>query len=344
MSDIEWARIEALLKEATAEAAAALAVLEQQTASRELRKAARRALYLLSTRGIRARPDEISGEALPDVPATEMLRAYATGFDGAGNRILFFEIAESNGGKPTAVQMMFNDLTGLQTCDTARLARRDLQLRIQQMEEMQTEGLAFVEITADYGRWLLQEARELLRRQHRPSPTGVLALLPRIGVARRDYPVSPIYEAVSIESLHSDDSIDRNPAALFARKWFENWFFTVEDVLRALADWENAADTSDVSASDRAAEQRELIVREVATDLFTPAVRLRYVRRLEETADILWRLSHRTEARMALIHAQGLAADGPVADVPFACALVERTLVAGVAMLNEKRAERARQG
>ncbi|MCW3099818.1 MAG: hypothetical protein JWL77_5436 [Chthonomonadaceae bacterium] len=336
-------RVEALLNEATVESATALAELERQAGDKESRKAARRALYLLSMRGIRPTPEILTGEALPGDPMPETLRAYASGFDGAGNRILFFEIAGPDGGKPTAVQMLFNDQTGLQTCDSARLDRRELRRRIQQLEQLPAEGLAFVEITPDYGRWLLEEARELLRRQNKPSPTGVLELLPRIGVPRHDYLVSPVYDSISVETLNADETIERDPRALFELTWFENWFFAVEDVLRALSDWENATDTSDTSPDEKAAA-RELIVREVTTDLFTPGVRARYVRRLEDTADILWRLSHTNEAKMALIHAQTLAGGAPVAEVPFARALVERTLIAGLAVMKEKRAERARQG
>ena len=347
MSEMDSERIAALLKEATVEAATTLAGMERQSDSKELRKAVRRALYLLSARGIRPIPDGMAGEALPDTPTSDPLRAYASSFDGAGNRILFFEIPAPDGGKPTAVQMMLNDLTGLQTCDTARLTRAELRRRIQQLEQLPLQGLAFVEIPADYGRWLLAEARELLRRQNKPSPAGVLELLPRLGVPRHDYLVSPIYAAISVEELTGDSTLSRDPDALFERIWFENWFFAVEDVLRSLADWENAVDTSETTPGAEAAaqqEKRDAIVREVTTDLFTPGVRRRYVRRLEETADVLWRLSHAADAKIALVHAHALAADTSAAEAPFARALVERTLIAGAAVLKEQRAERARQG
>jgi hypothetical protein len=343
MPDNEEERIEALLKEATTEAATSLAELGRVARSKEARKSARRALYLLIQRGLRPLPEASAVDALPDAPALDMVRAYATGYDGAGNRILFFEIAEQDGGNPTAVQMLVNDVLGLQTCDSARLTRHDLRRRIRQMEQLQTEGLAFVEIPADYGRQLLEEARELLRRQNKQSPPGVLELLPRLGVPRHNYLVSPLSEVLSIERLRAV-VVSEDPAALFELKWFENWFFAVEDVLRALEDWERLAVVPAETDADDIQVQREAIVRELATSLFTPAVRSRYVRRLEDSADILYRLSHFADTELALLHAHELAAEGAVADVPFARALVERTLVAGLAIQNEKRAERARQG
>jgi hypothetical protein len=343
MADNAQDGIEALLKEATVEAATSLSELAETTQSKDLRKAARRALYLLGARGIRPNPPVGAVASVVETPTVETLRAYATSYDGAGNRILFFEIAAPDGGKPTVVQMLTNDLTGLQTSDSARLTREDLRHRIQQLEQLQAEGLAFVEIPQDYGRWLLEEARELLRRQSKPSPPGVLELLPRLGVARRDYLVSPVYEAIAPESLPADPALDRDPAALFALKWFENWFFAVEDVLRSLEAWEQAAEIPESASDDTVAAVRDAVVREVATTLFTPGVRSRYVRRLEETADVLRRLSHEDDARLALIHAKELAADGPVADVPFARALVERTLVAGLAIRKEQRAEPPRR-
>lgn len=337
-------RIETLLKEGTSEAATSIVQLERGTDSKEVRKAARRALYLLSTRGIRPALDSVPvTDATTDVPLPETLRAYTTAFDGAGNRILFFEIPEPDGGHPTAVQMMINDLTGVQTCDSVRLNRRDLRNRIQQFERLQGDGLAFVEIAADYGRWLLEEARELLRRQNRTSPSGVLELLPRIGSPRHDYPMSPVYESISVESLLSDGTMDRDPTVLFALPWFENWFFAIEDVWHALADWEGVSGTSDADSSEQLQAQRDTIVREVVTSLLTPGLRSRYVRRLEDSAHVLWGLSHEADAKLAVIHAQELGADVPAADVPFARRLVERTLVVGVATLEQKRAERARQ-
>ncbi len=337
MLDNERERVEALLKEATGDAATALAEIERRADNKELRKEARRALYLLSTQGIRPQAEVVAvAEALSDDRPMETLRAYATAYDGAGNRILFFEIPEPDGGRPLAVQMMINDITGVQTCDSARLTRPDLRLRVQQFERLQGDGLAFVEIAADYGRWLLAEARARLRDLNRPSPSGVMELLPRIGEPGHHYPVSPVYEAVSAKSVLSESLIDHDPAALFALSWFENWFLAVEDVWRALADWAGATGASEDDTEAQRAVQREKIVREVATDLLTPHLRACYVRRLEDSAEILWRLSHEADAKMAVIHAQELAADGPVADVPFARLLVERTLVVGVAALEEK--------
>lgn len=329
----EKERIDALLKEATPEAATTLTELAEHTPSKEIRKAARRALYLLGERGIKPVPEV--ADAVLEADPVDPLRCYATNFDGAGNRVLFFELTPPEGGSITAVQMLVNDVNGLRDSDVSRITQRSLRERLLKLEELQSEGLAFVEIPADYGRWLLSEARELLRLRNRPSPAGVMELLPRIGAPKHDYLVSPIYDSVSAESVLADETVARDPAELIALKWFESWFFEVSEVARWMDAWRRlTADPSDEGDAETVRE-REEIVSEVTTTLFTPATRQRYVRRLEETADILWRVSREAEARMALYHAQMLAQDAPVATVPFARLLAERTLMAGLIVQEE---------
>src|SRR5207244_9374746 len=95
----EMERIAALLAEGTPEAAWALQEIAETTMDKAARKEARRALYRLRLAGIL--PPERTAEPVRDEARTEereTLQAWASAFDGAGNRLLFLALPDPHGG------------------------------------------------------------------------------------------------------------------------------------------------------------------------------------------------------------------------------------------------------
>lgn len=336
----EAERIAALLAEATPDAAAALHDIAETTADKETRKSARRALYRLSQAGIVPPEVERRVVAEPVRPhATESLRAYASAFDGAGNRLLFLVLPDPDGGSPTLLHILINDELGLKDLEVVRMSRRDLAAQIERFEGQLDSGLALAEIEADYGRWLLEQARQINVRLGEPTPPGFLALLPRIGAPDEADAEAPIYGQALAEEVRADPSLSRDPEALFALRWFEPWFFDVRDVVPWLESWEQAEQSLVVQPDAVKEERRQRVVTEAVQALMTPEMRARYVARLEGSADALWRRDRQEAARQALYHALSLADNGPVDHVPFARAIVQRTIEAAMDMVRaeEKR-------
>ncbi len=336
----DTAEITSLLTEATPEAAARLQEIAETTPDKEIRKAAKRALYRLSLSGI-APPERAPQPVESQEPESDPLRAYASAFDGAGNRLLMVVLPDPDGGSPTLGQVLINDEEGVNSFDATRHPRREVTQRIERIEAQLEQGLALAEIEGDYGRWLLWEARLINQQRSRPTPGGFLDWLHRIGEPHAVYETSPVLTAFAPDAIRSNLSFSHDPAALFALPWFEPWYFAIGDVVRWLEAWDQVEGGRIEVSETTKEERRERIVTEATTALLTPEMRARYIRRLEESADILRRRDKEEAARMALYHALALADNGTVTNVPFARALVRRTLEAAHAAVNEQRQRRA---
>ncbi len=330
-SDLE--RIANLQTEATPASAAALQHLAESTDNKETRKAARRALYLLSQRHIvpPERTMEASQQsASPSVSAP--LIAYASVYDGAGNRAIYLSYSGTDGGNPTFVQFLINDETGIRDLGAQKLSRRAMAEMALTLEGQIDQGIVFAEVETDYALHLLAEARAISQRLRTQTPPGTAEWLARSGAPTGDYSRAPVYARLSAEEVQADANVPRDPHELFLLPWFEPWFLDVDQVApwmeRILTSVESPLELSEEIKRERA----EGATAEAVNALLTGETRSRYVRRLEETADILLRRGLEMDARQALYHAIELGSDRPANQVPFATRLVERTITVAFAM------------
>lgn len=346
MPDSNHTEIDALLKQATPEAAAQLQDISETASDKDTRKAAKRALYLLSQKHIlpperTSRPagnieDQKSKTETPDA-----LRAFASAFDGAGNRLLIFLVPQAYGGNPLLTNILINDEIGVRNYGGKRLPRREIETQIAEMQSGMERGLVIAEIEPDYGRFLLSEARAINQQRGTMTPAGFLELLPLVGSPRQEYEQPAVYETVSAEEILADTSLSHDAQKLFDATWFEPWFLDVEAatpwLYRLMQELESPIELPESAKLER----REKVISEAAEALLTPRVRGLYVRRLEETADVLRRRGETETAHTALYHALQLAQEKPVADVPFARALVDRSIGAAYFMLREEAERRS---
>lgn len=335
-NEADAARIEALRAEATPESAGQLRDLAETTTNKETRKEARRALFLLSQQGIH--PAERAEEPVSPAPETQAdnTRAYATAFDGAGNRLLFFVLPDRDGGSPQVARILVNEETGVRDYQARRMPRRELTTFLMQYESSLSNGLAFAEIESDYARWLLAQAREINRQRSTTTPTGFLDVLAKIGPPREEYSQSPVYTHIRAFDVRTDESVPREPVEFFRLPWFEPWFFAVEEILPWFARMVQA-DQSPMELPDIVRQERRMaLLKETCEGLLPPERRAAHIRRLEESADVLRRRGEDRAARIALYHALELAEDKPVGESDFAQALVLRTVVAAYEMMREE--------
>ena len=328
--------MQALLAEATPEAAARLREIAETTPDKDTRKAARRALYLLSQKGVL--PPATSAAVQPVSHAATLrdgLRAWASAYDGAGNRLLFLTWPDPYGGSPTFLQTLVSDGEGVRDLDTRRIGRSELAQRLEGFAAQLEAGIALAEIEPDYGRFLLQQARTLNRQRRTQTPVGFLDALRVIGDPEQEYAHSPVWDAITPDAITNDADIDRDPAALFALPWFDAWFLDVNDVVPWLGAIYDVRGQSDLS-EDAQKEKLDTTAREAAHALLTGEMAARYTHRLEESADILRRRNRDAQARQALVHALSLQAADSAADSPFAVLLVQRTMHAAIEMMRNQ--------
>jgi hypothetical protein len=340
--------IEKLASEGSHASANKLDELERSSPQREIRKAARKALYRLSQIGILPSRREKLNVTQP--ASVETLRAFASAFDGAGNRLILFLVPDPDGGSSTLLQIRTNDTQGVETCDSLKIRRREQEERVNIIESQVETGLAVAEIDPDYGRRLLARSRALGASLSRRSPAALLSWLGKIGEASGgstaesiDEDPPPIYTHVTEEAIRSDDSISTDALELFKLSWFEPWFFAAEDTMPWLPRWEQAlveaGDNSDAAPN----ASQDQIISEAAARLMTDTMRKLYVYRLEETADVLWRCGKVAEAKQAVYHAIILKSSGSdnVAAIPFVHEIARRTLGAAFEMVRIYRERRA---
>jgi hypothetical protein len=334
--------IETLHKEATEEAAGKLRDIAETATDKEVAKAAKRALYLLSQKHVL--PPDRAPQATAaienqksKIENTDALRAFASAYDGAGNRLLIFLVPQPDGGYPLLTNVLINDEAGVKDYGGRRTPRRDVDKEIAGMESGLERGLAIAEIEGDYGRHLLAEAHAIHLEQKTRTPSGFLELLAQVGPPRGKYDYAPVYDVFPPETVRDDQTISHDPVKLFERTWFEPWFFAVEEVWPSLYQLIQTMNSPIEMPESAKTERKEQVLGEAVNTLMSSGVRAHYVRRLEESADILRRREETETARMALYHALQLAEDKPAADVSFARVLVERSWGAAYHILSEER-------
>jgi hypothetical protein len=330
------APVQALLVEGTPEAAARLRDLAETTPEKDTRKAARRALYLLSQKGILPAVTQATVQpAFHPGTGRDGLRAWASAYDGAGNRLLFLTWPDPDGGSPTFLQTLVSDEEGVRDMDTRRIGRGELAQRLEGFAAQLEAGIALAEIEPDYGRFLLHQARTVNQQRRSRTPAGFLDVLKVIGEPTQEYTHSPVWDVLTPDAIRNDADIDRDPAALFALPWFDAWFLDVNDVVFWLGVIYDVRGQSDLP-EDVQKQKLNDTAREAADTLLTGELSARYTRRLEESADILRRRSRDAQARQALVHALSLKTASSAADSPFAVLLVQRTMQAAVEMMRNQ--------
>ncbi len=322
-------RIAHLLAEATPQAAVALRDLAETTTEKEIRKAARHALYQLSQRHILPPSGPIpSGTKGDPDPPKPSLRAFASAYDGDGHRAITLFTPGSDGGNPTCVQFLIRDETGIKSLTAQRMSRREMADNILSLELQLAGGIAFAEIESDYALHLLYQAYAVHLRLKTQSPPGTLDWLPRLGVPEQDYPTAPVYARLPAAAALADPDIPREPNELFALPWFDPWYLDVERVEPWLA--RLMTEVQGEQTEDRKRERAEETTGEVVDAVMDAATRARYVHQLEQSADILLRRGIEQAGRQALLHAVELASDRPASQILFARRLVERTIMAAL--------------
>lgn len=335
----ELKSIESLADEKTVDAANRLQDLELTTTDKGFRKAVRAALYRLKLAGIVPDRKPVATRNGNAAPGGDLLRAFTTAADGAGNRLLLFLVGDPDGGASTLLQILVNDIEGVKSCTTLRIPRRDLPERLARFEAQLDSGLALTEMDPEYVRHLLAASRAKSAALKQTSPRDLLPWIKVIGDPTTDF--SPaIYNRVTKAEIEADKEIDRDPGALFNLIWFEPWFFAAEDTFPWLAEMQ--ALSVSASTGEQPDGFDDLVAR-VAEVLMNPAMLPLYVTRLEESAEVLWRCGKEQEAKMALAHAIALQSEAPVASIPFVHEIVQRTLGATLEMLAIQRESEQRE-
>jgi hypothetical protein len=310
---------------ASLESAALLHRIAAQSSSKSIRKAVRRSIFRLKSKGVEVEEIEDSSPPVyrpPQPPHPE--EGYLSSLDSAGSRIVWLTIPKASQGI-RAASALVSDTAGLVEFHMAETTSKGLQ---EHLAELQTNvPWEFVEADADYCQGVILEAIETGKRNGKPVPPEFLEW-EYILDGPVSLPLKPlIYQFLSEEEAKSrSDLLDLSPS-LFQLPIFQTWILPKEELdkyLKLLAD----ASSSRLVLAPHQQESRIFEIYRLAVHaLFDHDRRLLYRRRLEEMAYILWKKGKENEARTSLAAAISMEEESQfLSPHPFLLELVKRSL------------------
>ena len=270
-----------------------------------LAKEAKRELQRLKQRGVQVQEIRPRGDpVLKPPPEAEAPACYASSIDAYGERAVWWSRATRGGVE--VVQAVVSDVKGILAIDALALSRRNFRDFAKRLPR-QGGVVTSIEVPKDHARWLIAQAAEEGSRNGFAPPPAYADALRILGPAPQDPPPPP---AASIEFGPDGELPHRLAgAALFADPLLRTWI-PEDEALRSFALTVDEIAVSRLfidddqrrAAFDRAAD-------EAAEAYFTPQRRVRYARRLLETAHVLASENRLDAARAALAVSRDLATE-----------------------------------
>jgi hypothetical protein len=303
-----------------ADAIPLLTILAERAPRKELRKAARRALYRLAQSGVEApaTPPRAMVERQPDRP----VRAWISGIDGRGSRTLWI-VFEVRYGQLSLCSVVVNDQAGIVEVTGGPISKKRLDSELKTLREKQ--GLPWVEAPAELAVGLVLEAIPL-----GPAPAEFAHWRQRFSGASSPGPSGRHWEIASLtEAARHDLTLVDHSAELLDLPELTGWFLDPGSVQSDAMTLLEARESRLVVSDQIKAEREAGITDRVIDREFSPEARARWARRLLEMAWIFHSTERPREAKIA--YATALALEGsekPPRQLPFVQALVRRGLEA----------------
>lgn len=306
---------------ATTHAAAALPVLTRLAAApadRAVRRAARRALYRLSQRGVMA-------AAAPTRPLVERQserasRAWLSGIDGSGSRAAWIVFEGAYSGLRLC-SLILNDTLGVTEVAGGDITRKRLERELATLRASQK--LPWVETDPARAVGLVAEALALHEARQTSPPAAFAPWRPSfVGASPAPPPALP---------ADADPALVERSASLLERPELAGWFLDPETVQSDAVELLESRESRLVLSDQLKAEREDAIVGRVVEREFQEAMSARFTRRLGEMALIFEAAGDPEAAALAGAAARSLAEGRPEPRRhPFVRALATRALeVAG---------------
>lgn len=296
-----------------------LTALAERAPRKEVRKAARRALYRLVQSGVELPPSAPRAmvERQPDRP----VRAWVSGIDGSGSRALWI-LFEGRYGQISLCSVVLNDRAGIVDAAGGGISKRRLEAELQAMRERQ--AFPWVEAPVDLAARLVAEALSL-----GPAP-------PEFARWRRYFPAVSDHPELGAhhqemerleEEARRDPTLGDHSAELLDLPELAGWFLDPDSVQSDAVSLLEARESRIVVSDQIKAERETGIADRVIDREFGPDTRARWARRLVEMAWIFHATERPREAKIAYATALTLQdQEKSPRHLPFVGTLVQRGL------------------
>jgi hypothetical protein len=318
--------LEATVKAKRVELAAAL----QESPVKGLAKGARRALYGLRSAGVAVperpkppAPEPAQAEAGEDDDELEWLPCWLSPPTGTGERGVLAVRPQKGGGLEVAQVVMSDEkgITSIQVAETNRSSYR------RQVRELRSEDpIRALEIALEECKAIMGEAAALNLASGTALPQGAEQLLRHFSVSATQVP------ADLPAPLPEDERLAAQAASLHQEPEAQSWL-PPEEQLKLLAQRIEVVMTSPLQLTQvQKQEQIHGVVRAAAAELFTPAFRKTYARRIWNLGDFLERVSRNDQAAVAKAEARRMFHDAGERPDRWEEALFEKVLALSQAL------------
>jgi hypothetical protein len=318
--------IEALGATATPAAVKVLHVLEEAPAPKPVRRALKTALYRLARQGLAVEKEET--DSVPRVlvprPADRQAEAWASWPESLGERGIVLKLPDAGRGYLMAVGVLnsegiFQDFEAIQT------TRKGVRALLDEM----TGGLLgrLIEIPLEHLSFLYEEIAGNYRGQDRELPPAYKTMHQQLTSWAEVAPQPHIYDLLDRKEIAGDSLLLRSSDSLLEEQPFVAWRLGEEVVNPFVEKIRELSESRLVISQIAQVERMEQIVREATAELFTPEMRQRYRRLLEEAALLLYLVDRQQEAKRALAAALDLENEvGLLTENVFVLGLVKRSI------------------
>jgi hypothetical protein len=323
LSALPEAELDAALREfAQAHAAAALPVLTglaHDRADRVVRRAAKRALYRLSQRGV-APPAPAATRPVVERREQRATRAWLSGIDGTGSRASWILFEDSWGGAALC-SLIVNDTVGIVDVAGDAITKKRLERELASLRAAQK--LPWIETEPARALGVVAEALAL----HRALGTSPPAAFTRWQPMFEDAAAGPAAPA----PVAGDAALAARAAELLELPELAGWFLEPDAVQTEALELGALRESRLVVSDQIKAEREEALVARALERELPPEARRRWARRLGEMAHVFAATGRAEPAAIAAAAAATLADESrDVTRDPFARGLALRALeVAG---------------
>jgi len=297
-----------------ARALPALSTLADSAADRVVRRAAKRALYRLSQRGVAPAP------APPVAPVVRRgtphaVRAWLSGIDGSGSRAAWVLFEGAYGGGALC-SLIINDVIGITEVAGGDITKRRLEAELASLRAAQK--LPWVETEPSRALGLVAEALAIHQERGTPPPAAFSRWQPFFA----DVPPAGPPPLPAVDPAVADRSVE-----LLGLPEMAGWFLDPEAVQSDALEVQEARESRLVVSDQIKAERQESILLRVIERELTPEARRRWSRRFAEMAWIFSVTDRSEHAAIAASVAQAFAdSESVLSRHPVARALAQRAL------------------
>jgi hypothetical protein len=287
--------------------------LVDDPAARAVRRAARRALYRLSREGVAA-PSAPAPRAVVARRAERPVRAWLSGIDGTGSRAAWVLFEGAFGGAALC-SLILNDVVGILEVAGGEVTKKRLDTELAALRASQK--LPWIEVAPARAVAAVREALAIHASAGTTPPAGFARWQAAFEAAPAETPAPPAPPA--------DRALLERAPELLGLPELASWFVDPESVQSESLELFQARESRLVVPDQVKGEREAALVDRVVEREFTPPVRARWARRLDEMAFVFAATDRPESAGLAAAAAAALRDESrDVRGQPFAAGLARR--------------------